>query len=865
MRSPAQIEQFKLAKMKRYKKKEDVPIIKCIFIDPLRYCFAVLSEGMGETQARRFLAKINIVPPSITEFYNAQKKVDEIIVDYTQKMLNFIKSLLSSNTIFGLDCSWSSRRNATHAIVVFMDVQSKLIFDYVIVSRNAKVSDIEFYESSNMMENAAVKYKSKQFVNNYKFVGFIHDFDLDTAPAFQPDSETGNLIEYLDPGHLKKVVENKFDSFNGENHLYQLKDHIIKRFSTIVRNKEISIEKKVELWYQTPQFIIENCDSKGYLVNSRNKKRRVSPETAKNTLQSFLTETEWIIRKCSFSDTQAIESFNPIKARMCPKYLPFQTSFRTRCLMSILQWNEKDWYLQIDAILTKNRLDENCSKIIKQDIEKKRQLRQKSKQVNIKILRNIKRRNARLKNKIKLEGHLYADDVQKGKVAKRYDPLREVALIPLPNISNYLTSNCFINSFLQLFKHTNIQNNFCIKSDNQIYSLMMKLNNKENLNEQIINESRKKWSPPFSISAQEDCAEFIEYVMNNTYHQKIDKFEYRYFNFSDAYQYSIKTSYICAQCKKINDVIENNFILTIPSTSYSFMTNFEQIFKGKIERRCECKCNKCRFIKKIIKSPEYLIIQIMRFKYKKALNSIVKDYKIIDLPEKLNSQYLNDSYEIFGVIYHIGETSQFGHYLAKRITSGGVETYDDSRCYMNPSEKVLTTNNSYIIVYKKTQKSNSIDGNLRKILQMNFTEKVQHLFFLYSDLLSLHIYDVMKSASNQEDLAKIFKYLCLDLVSFNAQWSNRLYEFMTDFIKYQILPNPHYFVIRYLIIAGQKSDIQINYQNNLFLLFNKCFENNIITSGELEIINREISVLSESQNHFCQVIESWINSRNMNL
>ena len=56
------------------------------------------------------------------------------------------------------------------------------------------------------MENVSVKSKKEEYSKNYKFVGFVHDFDVDTAPALQPDDETGQLIEYLDEtGQLKKL------------------------------------------------------------------------------------------------------------------------------------------------------------------------------------------------------------------------------------------------------------------------------------------------------------------------------------------------------------------------------------------------------------------------------------------------------------------------------------------------------------------------------------------------------------------------------------------------------------------------------------------------------------------------------------
>lgn len=46
--------------------------------------------------------------------------------------------------------------------------------------------------------------------NTYESIDIIHGFDAETGPVFQPYSETGQLIEYLDPGHLKIVLENLF-------------------------------------------------------------------------------------------------------------------------------------------------------------------------------------------------------------------------------------------------------------------------------------------------------------------------------------------------------------------------------------------------------------------------------------------------------------------------------------------------------------------------------------------------------------------------------------------------------------------------------------------------------------------------------
>lgn len=70
------------------------------------------------------------------------------------------------------------------------------------------------------------------------------------------------------------------------------------------------------------------------LKKKKKRKRRVSLETAKPALEDFLKDTEWLIRKCGVCDTQAIESFNSIKAKICPKGFAFQKAFRIRCQLA---------------------------------------------------------------------------------------------------------------------------------------------------------------------------------------------------------------------------------------------------------------------------------------------------------------------------------------------------------------------------------------------------------------------------------------------------------------------------------------------------------------------------------------------------
>lgn len=185
----------------------------------------------------------------------------------------------------------------------------------------------------------------------------------------------------------------------------------------------MSIEQKVKEWFETTNWIIETREKKRYLTNENNSKRRLSPEEGKAALNVFLQETEWFIRKCGSYDTQSVESFNSFKADICPKGNAFGYSFRMRCFIAILKWNDIKYFKIFDSILLNDKLALECEEILDKNCNEYLERRNKSQEVHAKIIRNIKRRNKRIKNRIKAEGHQYKGE---NKIT-RHNPNREVA------------------------------------------------------------------------------------------------------------------------------------------------------------------------------------------------------------------------------------------------------------------------------------------------------------------------------------------------------------------------------------------------------------------------------------------------------
>ena len=686
-----------------------------------RYVIATLTEGLGETQARRFLAKIDIKPPNPKTFYRAQKRLEGKIAKIVENDMAFVRANLQADSIFGLDCSWSGRRGASHAIVIFMEMRSRLIFDKVVVSKNPKVSDIEFHSTSNLMETMAVKSKVEYLTKNYKFIGFVHDFDIDTAPILHRDENCGQLVEYLDPGHLKKTLENPFKTHNTDGALYKLKNEVISRFASIVRNQNLSTAEKLEKWLSLPDEIIKNGKNKGYLIADEKKKskRRITPEVAKAALLCFLNETTWLVVKCSFATTQDIEAFNgSCKAKLCPKHLHFQKGFKLRNYIAILKWNHpQDWFYILESALQLSSLSFECLRVLKSDSSKLNKAREKARTEKARITRNIKRKLSRVKNKIEPDGHLYASDIKKEKSPKKVDPTRKTLVLRVPFIRNDYSSNCFINSVIQLLRHTNIEVCMRLNPTNDIVQLMLQLNKGHSVSDpNTINEMRKTWTK-FNTLLEEDASEFLVWLMNEIFETRKtfvsipseilpllsrEPETFYTFQFLSNYRFSTKRTITCPQCKHISIIFDHDYTLSIPTTSAQFHQNIEKIYHDTLDYECDCCKQKvaASMELEIVQLSNYIFIVINRFTVNDGI--IHKDDKLIVIPDTYT--FKGTEYKKIGIVYHIGQTPLNGHYLSKYVDNDGhIETYDDSRCYKSFAESELPDRNAYIILFQQSE------------------------------------------------------------------------------------------------------------------------------------------------------------------
>ena len=216
---------------------------------------------------------------------------------------------------------------------------------------------------------------------------------------------------------------------------------------------------------------------------------------------------------------------------------------------------------------------------------------------------------------------------------------------------------------------------------------MDRLNKGERIKQEEINDYRFELIPKFSLNGQEDVAEYYNHALGEMY-------EIETFNFNEAYRYQLNMIFVCNKCGHISEKQQDGYVYEIPTNS----------FTDKIERtREQCGHTECKMYKKMIKSPEFLVIQLMRFSFDQIKSISIKDNKCIDIPVQFFSDHIHDAHNLFGIIHHLGDSCKHGHYFSKRLRCDNtIETYDDSRCYLNPIENKLPSNNAYLIIFQRS-------------------------------------------------------------------------------------------------------------------------------------------------------------------
>jgi hypothetical protein len=120
--------------------------------NPIQFAFAIIVHRGKFTQLQQILAFCNILIPSESAFYRAQKFVCAAIIELAENPCRNWQRKMRPGTIIAFDGSWSHRRNAKHCIVDFIDTAQSTVVGFTIVEKQIGFVHGNYFGPSNSME-----------------------------------------------------------------------------------------------------------------------------------------------------------------------------------------------------------------------------------------------------------------------------------------------------------------------------------------------------------------------------------------------------------------------------------------------------------------------------------------------------------------------------------------------------------------------------------------------------------------------------------------------------------------------------------------------------------------------------------------
>ena len=261
---------------------------------------------------------------------------------------------------------------------------------------------------------------------------------------------------------------------------------------------------------------------------------------------------------------------------------------------------------------------------------------------------------------------------------------------------------------------------------------------------------RKELHSPFNNFRQQDASEFCYSLLDDIITKcNLD-------DVKDILSGEVETNITCNICNTTsvtnapflglqlpfpsamtNDSSNNNDNNSSSNPNYKISVLLSHYFKPEILEKgnayfCES-CNKKAIAQKktkIIRAPEILVLTVKRFYYDMAGTISGKIKYPLQIEPTLNVN--NESFDLFGVVTHHGNSLNSGHYTATASHSNSPNScwwhFDDSHVErLNPGG-VQNIKNAYILFYKKkhTAAETTTTPFYRKSISPDVLEKIRY-------------------------------------------------------------------------------------------------------------------------------------------
>ncbi|OHT16419.1 hypothetical protein TRFO_02672 [Tritrichomonas foetus] len=384
-------------------------------LDCKRFVFSVIVEGQSYSTTSHIFLWNNLIPPSKSTFYNIQKEISDIIVEYAVFSCAKWKNDKSRSKYISFDGSWSHRRNANQCVVAIIDPVIRKILDFVILEKPNEQKPGNFDGPSNQMEVEGIRRLIPKWKNDEKAEYYVHDKDSKCKKEIEKSK--WDIRELIDKNHLMKSYERRWNKYKAMTPCkFRGLHNKLRFFFLFLLKEDLSHQEKVIQWINVSHHLMgkhQKClhEAKMYPIwkDGFHKENIL-------ILKLFLNSTAKLLLKCNDSvSTQMCESFHAIKCHFANKNTKWSESWRMRISSAILSINEPNWKFVLYQKLGLPSMPRQISQILHQiDAEKDRN---KTKRRDPEYLKKVK--DYRIEKRAKIKKKIEESEIE-------YKPLEKV-------------------------------------------------------------------------------------------------------------------------------------------------------------------------------------------------------------------------------------------------------------------------------------------------------------------------------------------------------------------------------------------------------------------------------------------------------
>ena len=182
------------------------------FPNIVKFVLATLICGLTFSQIKDFCILNETDSCSEKVFYEIQKVIADTLIELARESARKFSANLKNDTIVSIDGAWDHRRHGSSCIVTMIDIETRKIIDFAIVTNPKQFVFGTTNEAPRNLEKIGVKEISERWKHSQKVKFYVHDNDGVSKKIIEQSG--WEITEALDPGHAINSIKKNLNNYN---------------------------------------------------------------------------------------------------------------------------------------------------------------------------------------------------------------------------------------------------------------------------------------------------------------------------------------------------------------------------------------------------------------------------------------------------------------------------------------------------------------------------------------------------------------------------------------------------------------------------------------------------------------------------